>query len=70
MVHLVITPTFWFGNPVGTVCTGGISGYEASGVCCALACGTCGGTGCASIEGTSECPDYTLQSVLQMLLDI
>ena len=27
-------------------CSNGISGVEASGMCCTLGCGTCGGRGC------------------------
>ena len=29
-----------------TACSNGITGVEASGMCCALGCGTCGGPGC------------------------
>ena len=31
-----------------TACSNGIAGVEASGMCCTLGCGTCGGPGCGS----------------------
>eukprot|EP00752_Nemacystus_decipiens_P007693 g6876.t1 len=34
--------------PGDPTCSNGVPGYEASGVCCPLSCGECGGVGCSS----------------------
>ena len=30
-------------------------GYEASGVCCPVSCGQCGGPGCSDLPGGKDC---------------
>ena len=38
-------------NPTGVVCSNGLPGLEANGVCCEAQCGECGGGGCAERPG-------------------
>ena len=40
-----------FGNPIEVVCSNGLPGVEANGVCCEAQCGTCGGSGCGGRPG-------------------
>ncbi|CAM9225226.1 unnamed protein product, partial [Ectocarpus fasciculatus] len=37
-------------------CSNGLAGYEKSGACCSVGCGTCGGEGCSQLgEGAESC---------------
>ena len=38
-------------NPTGVVCSNGLPGVEANGVCCEAQCGECGGPGCGGRPG-------------------
>lgn len=45
------------GKKTDTTCEGGFPGIQSNSICCALACGQCGGAGCSSAGGLTaeEC---------------
>lgn len=47
-----------------TACSNGLEGFEASGVCCNIICGLCGGEGCSTVPGTSEIDVTVVTKVL------
>ncbi|CAM9838955.1 unnamed protein product [Ectocarpus fasciculatus] len=47
---------------VESVCSNGVPGIEASGVCCEASCGQCGGSGCSSVgNGAGSCCTSTIR---------
>lgn len=45
-------------------CSNSLAGYEASGVCCPVDCGTCGGSGCSQL-GDGCCTKDVISSGVQ-----
>ncbi|CAN0170098.1 unnamed protein product, partial [Ectocarpus sp. 13 AM-2016] len=41
-------------HKTASTCEGGIVGVQASNVCCASSCGSCGGVGCSTRDGGED----------------
>ncbi|CAN0172840.1 unnamed protein product [Pylaiella littoralis] len=51
--------------PAAEECSEGIEGFRFGAVCCALACGQCGGSGCELIVGTNGASDCCFDTILR-----
>ena len=54
---------FWGPSCTDQTCSNDLPGFEASGVCCPLSCGQCGGSGCALL-GEGCCTSQVIDSGL------